>query len=136
MAYSPAKLVSFVDYVDKYLDVVRSPVNHFANGDYSLRFKVTTSNAAQELLEKQVLNEVNNAVDPNAYGVYTGLTGGQQTSTYTIIYDASGKDYDLISGPYSGYLNDVAGISQADAAHATLPGYPTPHFIDGQYFTV
>jgi hypothetical protein len=75
-------------------------------------------------------------VDPNPYGIYTGPTGGTNTSTYTLVFDKSHKDLDLFSGGYDTYRNDVSGISEDDAAHATRPGYPTPYLIDGIPFKV
>ena len=75
-------------------------------------------------------------MDPDAYGIYTGPTGGRHTSTYTVILDASDHDIDLISGRYSGYHNDLAGISLNDARYATQPGYPTPYSVDGVPFKV
>jgi len=131
MAYSSARLEKYLDYVDWFLNVDRGGIEEAPNGDQYLTFKVTTTNARQDHLESKILTHLNNAVDPDAYGVYTGPTGGQHTSTYTLVLDESNHDIDLISGRYGGYRNDVAGISNRDAAHATQPGYPTPYSIDG-----
>jgi hypothetical protein len=136
MAYSTARLERYLDTVDRFLDVDSSRIREASNGDQYLTFKVTTRNARQERLEDKILTSINNAVDPDAYGVDTGSTGGRHTSTYTVILDKSNHDIDLISGRYRGYYNDVAGISERDADHATRPGYPTPYLIDGVPFKV
>lgn len=136
MAYSTARLERYLDTVDRFLDVDSSRIREASNGDQYLTFKVTTRNARQERLEDKILTSINNAVDPDAYGVDTGSTGGRHTSTYTVILDKSNHDIDLISGRYRGYYNDVAGISERDADHATRPGYPTPYLIDGVHFKV
>src|SRR4051794_29915191 len=136
MAYSTARLDKYLDYVDRFLDVDRLGIKEAPNGDQYLTFKVTTTNVRQEHLESKILTHLNNAVDPDAYGVYTGPTGGKHTSTYTVILDESNHDIDLISGRYRDFYNDLAGISLKDAQHATQPGYPTPYLIDGVPFKI
>jgi hypothetical protein len=136
MAYSTARLEKYLKYVDGFLDVDRVGIKEAPNGDHYLTFKVTTTNARQEHLESDILTHINNAVDPDAYGIYTGPKGGKHTSTYTVILDESDHDIDLISGRYGSYHNDLAGISINDARYATRPGYPTPYLIDGVPFKV
>ncbi|GEO18615.1 hypothetical protein [Microvirga aerophila] len=136
MAYSTARLEKYLDYVDRLLDVYRLGIREAPNGDHYLTFKVTTTNTRQEHLENKIITHINNAVDPDAYGVDTGPTGGKRTSTYTVILDESNHDIDLISGRYRDYHNDVAGISRNDAKYATQPGYPTPYLIDGVPFKI
>ena len=136
MAYNAARLESFLDYVDNYLDIGKRAIKEAPNGDHYLEFMVTTYNAFEDRLEKKVLGHFNDAVDPNPYGIYTGPTGGKHTSTYTVVFDKSNHDIDLISGGYGTYRNDESGISEGDAVHATRPGYPTPYLIDGVPFKV
>jgi len=136
MAYNAARLERFLDYADTYLDMDRRAIKEAPNGDRYLEFKITTHNAFQDRLERKVLGHINDTVDPDPYGIYTGPTGRRHTSTYTFVFDKSNKDFDLFSGGYGTYRNDVSGISEGDAAHATRPGYPTPYLIDGVPFKV
>lgn len=126
----------FLDYVDAFLDIDKLGIEEAPNGDRYLEFEVTTDNAFEERLERKVLGHINDAVDPDPYGIYTGPTGGRNTSTYTFVLDKSNNDFDLFSGGYDTYRNDVSGISEGDAAHAIRPGFPTPYLIDGMPFKV
>lgn len=135
MATSATKLNNYLDFLDRPLDLDRGAIEKAPNGDRYIEFSVTTDNAFEEHLEGWAVNFLNRAVDPNAYGIDTGPTGGQNTSTYTLIYDKSSKDLDLIGGDYSTYRNDLAGISDNDVPFAQS-GFATGIFLDGHAYRI
>lgn len=135
MATSTAKLNSYLDLLATTFDFDREAVQQAPNGDRYVEFKITTENTYEDRLERRVLNTLNKLVDPDAYGIDTGPTGGQHTSTYTLVFDKSSKDFDLIGGQYATYRNDLAGISDSDVLFARS-GFATGIFLDGHAYRI
>ena len=135
MATSATKLNNYLDFLDRTLDLDRGAIEEAPNGDRYIEVSVTTDNTWEEQLERRLVNSLNRAVDPDAYGINTGPTGGKNTSTYTFVYDKSSKDFDLISGDYTTYRNDLAGISDSDVPFARQ-GFATGIFLDGHAYRI
>jgi hypothetical protein len=135
MATNAAKLSSYLNLLDRTFDFDQGVIEEAPNGDRYIEVSVTTDNRLEERLERLVVNTLNRAVDPDAYGIDTGPTGGQNTSTYTLIYDKSSNDFDLIGGEYSTYRNDLAGISDNDVPFARS-GFATGIFLDGHAYRI
>ena len=57
------------------------------------------------------------------------------TSTYTLIWDKSKRDLDLISGDHTTYRNDLAGISDTDVPFARH-GFATNIFLDDHAYRI
>jgi hypothetical protein len=135
MATAPEKLDDYINLLDRTFGLDRGGIEQAINGDYYLEFDVTTDSSLENRLERTIVNALNRAVDPNAYGINTGPTQGENTSTYTVIWDESNGDFDLISGDYDTYRNDLAGISDGDVPFAR-PGYDTNIFLDGKAYRI
>jgi hypothetical protein len=135
MTIGSEKLNSYINFLDRTLDLNQEGIEEAINGDYYLEFDVTIDSRIEERLERTILNALNRAVDPNAYGIDTGPTGSEDTSAYTIIWDESNGDFDLISGDYDTYRNDLAGISDGDVPFARA-GYATSIFLDDHAYRI
>jgi hypothetical protein len=135
MTIGSEKLNSYIKFLDRTLDLHQEGIEEAINGDYYLEFDVTTDSRSEEWLERTILNALNRAVDPNAYGINTGPTQGENTSTYTVIWDESNGDFDLISGDYTTYRNDLAGISDGDVPYARA-GFATGIFLDDHAYRI
>ncbi|MBL0408002.1 hypothetical protein JKG68_29320 [Microvirga aerilata] len=135
MATNAAKLSSYLNLLDRTFDFDQGLIEEAPNGDHYIEFSITSDNRLEERLERLVVNTINRAVDPDAYGIDTGPTGGQNASTYTLIYDKSSNNLDLIGGEYSTYRNDLAGISDSDVPFARS-GFATGIFLDGHAYRI